>query len=424
MSAPNIMTTDPSHESILRDLLARYPGLQAHLKHLCDVWDRQGIPPARLALGQGLTRHGELAALRQVFGSAVQVSRSGRATLDVRAFLSGFVDSGAESWTAALYRAMDRRPRDRATEREQQAASFETLLAEWQQAYPAVAAAASVIAARPSWWQSQIRDTSVAAVRSEWAQWGEALSTLAPAAAAVGLAELGARCYGNSKALRAAETRRFLAAGLAALEGIDEAAFEPTDILRRFGVCDNPTALKVTVFGPLRLRKRGRWLDWVAELHALGEAATLSLGNLDGVEAVDLPGDATPVHTCENETPFCRLVRERFQGTLVYTEGYPNSAVRRLLELLLPGVGLRHWGDSDLDGLRIAALLGDTRPVQLWRCSLPDLERHRAALVPLTAQQDRRARQWLENQPGFRFRAELEFTLAHGWLEQESWQHA
>jgi hypothetical protein len=418
------MSDDQRHEDILRDLLGRYPELRPHLIHLCDVWDRQGAPPARLSLGQGLARHGELAALHALFGNAVHVSRSGDASLQVSAFLGGFSGSDADAWAEALYRAMGRDRRDRAAELRQASQDFDALLAAWRQEFPAVVEAVSVLAGRAELWRRRLREGSAAAVRVQWWSWGQALSLLASRPELLGLADLGARFYGSSKALRPGEARRLLVAGLAALEDIDEVQVEPGDILRQFGICDNPTALKVTVFGPLRLRKHGLWLDGVAQLQALGEAATLSLGNLDGVDAVEFPADTPVVHTCENETPFCRLVRERFPGVLVYTEGYPNSAVRRLLSLLPPTVTIRHWGDSDLDGLRIAAILGQARPLQLWRCGRADLERQRERLVPLTDQQQQRARHWLQTHPEFRFRAELEFTVANGWLEQESWQGA
>jgi hypothetical protein len=418
------MSHDPCHEAILRDLLTRYPVLDAYLKRLCDVWDRQGAPPARLSLGQGLSRHGELAALHALFGTAVQVSRSGGASLNVRSFLDGFIGSDAETWTEALYRVMGRPRRDRSAERLRASQEFDALLAVWRQEFCAVAEAGCVIAGRPGLWKRRLLEGAADGVRAQWWPWGQALDFLATRPEPLGLADIGARFYGSSKALRPGEARRFLASGLAALEGLDEEQVELGEVLRRFGICDNPTALKVTVFGPLRLRKRGRWLDWVEQLHALGEAATLSLGNLDGVDVVDIPGEAPVVHTCENETPFCRLVRELFPGVLVYTEGYPNTAVRRLLNLLPTMATLRHWGDSDLDGLRIAAILGEDRPLQLWRCGGADLERQRERLVPLDDDQQRRARHWLQAHPEFPFGAELAFTLAHGWLEQESWREA
>jgi uncharacterized protein (TIGR02679 family) len=410
------------YTAILREALARYPELPPFLGRLCDVWDRQGAPPARLSLGSGLSRHGELAALHALFGAAVEVSRSGRAFLRVRAFLARFDAPGAEAWADALYAAMGRARRDRAAERRQAGQSFDELLAAWRLAFPTVVAAAPVIEGQAEKWKRRLQTGVAEGVRAQWWSWGQALTFLAPRPEALGLAELGAQVYGSSKALRRGEARSLLVSGLAALEDIDEDQVEPGDILRLCGLCDNPTALKVTVCGPLRLRKHGRWLDWIEQLHALGESATLSLANLDGVDIIGSAAAGALVHTCENETPFCRLVREGCPGTLVYTEGYPNRAVRRLLQLLPSGTTIRHWGDSDLDGLRIAAILAQDRPLHLWRCGLVDLERQREFLIPLSVDASRRARHWLQTHPEFRFRDELAFTLAHGWLEQESWR--
>jgi hypothetical protein len=339
----------------------------------------------------------------------------------VAAFLAGLGDGGAEAWGQALHSVLDRPVRNRAAERVQTQTALAALLAEWRTLYPMVAEAATAVEARRAWWEGRIAGTSAAAVRAQWMQWGTALTFLATRSEPIGLAELGARCYGNSKALRPGEERRFLLAGLAALDGVEEDAVAPGELLRRYGVCDNPSSLKVTVFGRLRLRKQGRWFDGVEQLHGLGESATLALGNLDGVESMECGGGDGVVYTSENETPFCRLVRERFPGLLVYSEGYPNAAVRRLLRLLPAECCVRHWGDSDLDGLCIATILAQDRPLDLWRCGLAELQRLRSHLQPLLPAQRCRAERWRDAHPDFRFRRELDFTLAHGWLEQESW---
>jgi len=201
---------------------------------------------------------------------------------------------------------------------------------------------------------------------------------------------------------------------------------EVTDDARRhireaYGVIENLTAIKVMVSGPLIYDKGGEQFDWIARLHAHGESATLSWDNLRGIDSLELPAD-TPVITCENETPFGSLLRDGRSALLIYTGGYPNSAVCRLLQLLPPQVTtISHWGDSDLDGLRIACILHHIRPVQLWRCNLSELQRHRTALLPLSPERQQEAAAYVVNHPDFPFRDELEFTTANGWLEQERW---
>lgn len=416
-------TAESTEETLLRERLGRCPALRSFLAKLCDCWDREGLPPQRLTLSTELTGQGALTELHAVFGAAaLRSSRQGLPqAVDVAGFLRGQDAAAVAAWRALLCRVLDRPLRDRRSERRCSAAIFAELLAAWRLAHPVVASAAAVLEVRAEGWQQRLALGEAGAVAAAWARWGQALAFLSQRSELVGLAEVGARFYGDSKALRTGEARSLLAAGLAALEELDEQQVEPGALFQRFGICDNPTALQVTVFGPVRLRKQGRWLDWIEQLHALGESATLTLGNLAGVDAVEVAGKPGVVHTSENETPFCRLVRERFPGVVVYTEGYPNAAVRRWLGLLAPAMVIHHWGDSDLDGLRIADILARDRPLELWRCALADLQGQRARLVPLAAEPVARAQRWLAAWPEFRFRAELEFTLAHGWLEQESW---
>ena len=192
-------------------------------------------------------------------------------------------------------------------------------------------------------------------------------------------------------------------------------------ILSEHGVFNNATGSKVTVFGPLVYVKHGEMYDWIARLHAAGESATLSWDNLRDIEKIELPLD-TEIITCENETPFNHLIRERHPGLIVYTAGYPNSAVNRLIRLLPPENGpIRHWGDSDFDGFLIASMLHEIRPVRLWRCDLATLHRCCDKMRAMDDGQRSRAEALLEQRPDFVFGEELQFSMHNGWLEQESW---
>jgi hypothetical protein len=172
--------------------------------------------------------------------------------------------------------------------------------------------------------------------------------------------------------------------------------------------------------------KNGQEFDWVYRLWKCGETATLSQGNISGIERCELRDETEnftpPVITCENESPFCRLSLQREPGVILYTEGYPNAAVLELLRLLRPLNLLgRHWGDSDLDGLRIAEMLNRVHPLTLWRCNLPELQRLQSRLKPLTAKAADASASYLRNHLYFPFAAELLYTIENGWLEQESW---
>ncbi|MCB2212065.1 DUF2399 domain-containing protein [bacterium] len=292
---------------------------------------------------------------------------------------------------------------------------------------------------RPVWvdWGGRLRDLrstfrgqSEDSIQRELFALAETITWLDGEHEPIGLMDLSARFFHDSKRLKTKSSlKRLLQRGLLFLrkgmfpEDHDGDLDEALDrVLGDVGVVDNLTASKVTVCGRLVYHKAGREYDWVARLHAVGESATLSLDNLRQIERIELPTD-TPVFTCENETPFNQLIRERHPGLIIYTAGYPNSAVRQLLSLLASAVEVvQHWGDSDLDGLRIAAQIHRIVPVQLWRCDLATLQRHRAQLLRVNNQQRTRAEVFLEQHPEFEFRDELQFSLAHGWLEQESWR--
>jgi len=239
----------------------------------------------------------------------------------------------------------------------------------------------------------------------------------------IGLSHLGARFFGDSKALRDTPLLRKAVDWLLLLEGDDESGLSARELLTRYAVIENPTSVKVTLSGPLHYRKCGETFSWISRLWHNGECATLTLDNLEGIEECWCDPPIPHVITCENETPFCHLVRSRDPGVVLYTEGYPNYAGKQCLRLLpLASCMLLHWGDSDLDGLRIAAQLGHIHPIRLWRCAQPDLLRHQPYLVPLTPAANRRAALYLERHPEFPFADELRFTLEFGWLEQENWR--
>jgi hypothetical protein len=126
---------------------------------------------------------------------------------------------------------------------------------------------------------------------------------------------------------------------------------------------------------------------------------------------------------CENETPLSNMIKQKKNSCLLFTSGFPSSAVQKLYQLLAPHASsCKHWGDSDPAGLRIAAIMHDLHPLQLYRCDLATLKQHKGKLLLLSLQHKNDILNILENQPGFPFPDELLFTLKNGWLKQESWQ--
>lgn len=233
----------------------------------------------------------------------------------------------------------------------------------------------------------------------------------------VSYAHLGARFFNDSKILRPKTDLHTILGGWLKSEfeidgSLDDAFFNR-------GVYTNPTAVRVMVYGPIIYVKDGIRRTWIHDLWQAGEAAVLHLDHLNGATDFALT-QAVAVHSSENESPFYDLVKNRDVDCAIYTEGYPNTAVCRLLRgLALPTI--YHWGDTDVDGWRIAEQLNRCAPVRPWRCTLDDAKRLRDRLRPMDRIKCGRAREILLKSPAFPFRAELEFAVNNGWLEQEAW---
>ncbi|MDP8237496.1 MAG: DUF2399 domain-containing protein [Candidatus Hatepunaea meridiana] len=242
----------------------------------------------------------------------------------------------------------------------------------------------------------------------------------------IGLMDLSARFFNDSKLLKTRNSLvKLLQDWLILLRNGDADASDNENlsesVLAEYGVFENVTSSKVTLFGPLKYIKRGKIHDWPASLSEIGESATLSWDNLRDIEQIILPENSAVV-SCENETPFNQLIREHYTGLIIYTAGYPNTAVQLLFQLLADStVKIQHWGDSDLDGLIIASILHKISPLILWRCNIDELYKQQDRLLRLTASQKARTETYLANHTDFPFLDELQFTLQFGWLEQESW---
>lgn len=140
----------------------------------------------------------------------------------------------------------------------------------------------------------------------------------------------------------------------------------------------------------------------------------------EAIETFDLQGPVRSILTIENLESFNRHVRECRQArdVVVYTGGFPTLAVTSILMrvLSLSGAGeIRHWGDIDSGGVRIACFLERSMPVPVR----PHLMTAELAMLygrPLT-----RGRSIGSIVPGSAFAALAEYltTAAANMLEQE-----
>ena len=409
----------PQTPGILAEHLARTPALRSHLARLCDRCDRQGELKGTAKLGDASLPAEERRALAALFGGSLKTTARGEHRLDLARFLASVPDE--QGWVAELYQALGRRPGNLARQQARARTFWRQLVDQIRLAFPDLAPIHQLLAGQEERRANGLDGNRAQALRDEWFALAEAVSLLRRNRRQIGLSDLGARFFGDSKALRSGRLRTTLCQWLDALDAGDATEeTESADLLARYGVADNPTSIKVTLFGRLRYCGSEGWTDWPCPLRGRGQSATLSLDNLAGVVEAEFL-DGPEVVTCENETPFNHLIREAHPLPVIYTAGFPNAAVRLLLEKLPASATIRHWGDSDLAGYRIAGILARIRPLSLWRCALADLERHRHALRPLDESERTAIRQFLERHPDHPFAAELRYTLANGWLEQESW---
>ncbi len=245
----------------------------------------------------------------------------------------------------------------------------------------------------------------------------DALVSLRTAPAGITLSELGARRFNDSKALRNGARRQQLVHLLRMQAGDtdDDAA----SLFNACGIIENPYTTHVVVFAPFAYRTHeGEWLDWPYRLWQRGEAAILSWRTVRALGAIRFEEPCHLLVTSENAAPFHRLVEMRRDS--LYTAGYPNAAVKTLLRQFAQAkAACLHWGDTDLDGYRIADQVAQSfchLDLYVPPASAYPLHKH---LLRLTHEQHQRLENFLRANPDFRYHAELRQTLAHGWLEQE-----
>jgi hypothetical protein len=245
----------------------------------------------------------------------------------------------------------------------------------------------------------------------------DALVSLRTTPAGITLSELGAKCFNDSKALRNGTRRQQFEHLLRMRAGgeEDDAAL----LFSAYGIIENPYTTHVVVFAPFAyLTHEGEWLDWPHRLWQRGEAAILSWKTVRALTAIRVEEPCRTLVTSENAAPFHRLVEMRRPA--LYTEGYPNAAVKTLLRhFAQAGLDCLHWGDTDLDGYRIAEQVArNISPTRLYvpPASASHLHKH---LLRLTHEQHQRLEKFLRANPAFPYLAELRQTLSQGWLEQE-----
>lgn len=233
------------------------------------------------------------------------------------------------------------------------------------------------------------------------------------------LSQLGSDWFNDSKILRSGALRRQLVLILAAVG--DMQPDDEREVLAAVGIEDNPYTSSATVFAPFTFTTvEGGWFDFPLRLFEQGLVCQLTGETILAIDRIVWHGAAKTIATSENAAPLLSF-RERRESVL-YTEGYPNFAVLKLMvDLADAGIVAEHWGDADLDGLQIAALVEGNMPGSriVAREALADPKG--VTGIPLTDAQTVRIDRFLTLHPDFRYADSVRLIRERGcWYEQES----
>ena len=235
------------------------------------------------------------------------------------------------------------------------------------------------------------------------------------------LSQLGSDWFGDSKKIRSGALRRQLVAIYGAI--LNMSPDEEAKLLEGLGIVANPYTSCVTFCVPLTFKIDDEAFDFPLKFYEKRMACQLPLETVLRFTEASWYGNAREITTCENASPFLDLVKDGVP--CVYTEGYPNMAVKCLLRRLGAfKLKCTHDGDADLDGFRIAKEVSDcihvaySRPVK----ALYWAQRSRTPIgILLTAEQRKRAEAFLAKDPDRDIAASVREMLAWGrWIEQES----
>ena len=299
-----------------------------------------------------------------------------------------------------------------------------TLLSRLQLAFPELKTLVKQLQKSPADLQRILSNNSEQESTEIFFRVAETVSFLLKNQTPVTISELGARFFNNSKILRQGEIRNLLLRWVNVYCPDVERAENEEQIWATYHVYHDRLTVNAVVYGPIIYTKNDQTFDWIFKLYQQGEAATISWSNLQNIEKMQWMGckeNSPNLICCENEAPFSQLMREQSGDIILFTSGFPGSAVRKIFEMLAPRASsCYHWGDTDPNGLRIAYILHSTYPLQLYRCDITTLKQHEKYLLPLLEKQKKVAQEILKDDK-FPFKQELLFTLRKGWLEQESW---
>ncbi|MEA3470074.1 MAG: DUF2399 domain-containing protein [Thermodesulfobacteriota bacterium] len=395
--------------------------MEVVFRKIARRYELKGSLSGTMKLGQHLDSD-ELSTLANFFGlDPLRVNSKE----EVRLYFTDLLRNGSEAqWLIKIGDALGY-PLEQKKKSSSNSESLKTILASLLLAYPDLQNLIAALRKNPNQLRTMLKGNSRESVKKICFTTAEIVTFLTANKKVITVSDLGAKFYNNSKALRQGELHTLLVSWLALCRSGSDYTNDAA-LFAEYHVIHDRLTVNAVLYGPVIYEKNGIQYDWIDQLYRAGEAATIGWSNIQNIEKISFKDghiNAPDLITCENEAPLTNLIQQKTNSCLLFTSGFPSSAVQKLYQLLSPqAANCYHWGDSDPAGLRIAAIMYALHPLQLYRCDLATLRQLHKHLLPLTQKQKNTCLNILATQPDFPFREELLFCVENGWLEQESWR--
>lgn len=395
--------------------------LQHILRKIISRYEHKQKLSGTMKLGQG-NSHSELALLHNFFGlSPIRIN----AKEEVRLFFDTLLTSGSEKqWLEKIEDLLGYKSSPKVKQKYSE--QLKLIIKRLDLAFPDLKKAIYLLTEESATVERMLAARGEEYVTTHLFKVAETVRFVLDNKKPITVSELGARFFLDSKALRQGELRALVLQWLRLFSLDSELREKDEDIWACYNLLNDRLTVNGVIYGPVIYEKNGRVFDWIYRLYEQGEAATVGWSNIHDIDTMYFrPTEGAPpdIICSENEAPFSQLMRQQPDKCLLFTSGFPGSAVQKLYSLLAPQAAhCYHWGDSDPAGLRIAAIMHVIHPLQLYRCDLPTLQKLRSSLIPLSQKQKDICLHLLASTANLAFADELRFTMENGWLEQESWR--
>lgn len=232
------------------------------------------------------------------------------------------------------------------------------------------------------------------------------------------LSQLGSDWFNDSKILRSGSLRRQLVLILSALT--EMSSDNEREVLASAFIEGNPYTSNVTVFAPFTFTTvEGACFDFPLRMFEEGLVCQFPAETALAIDKIHWRGDSKIIATSENAAPLVTFRDKRVP--VLYTEGYPNLAVLKVMtDFAEAGLVAEHWGDADLDGLKIAALVEGNMPGSRVVAREVLVDPKGQPGIPLSDAQAARIDRFLERHSDFQYADSVRLIRERGcWYEQE-----